>query len=74
MGIGDSMRNLVGKGKDNISPDQANEGLEQAEDRANDATGGRFESQLDQGRETVEHQFEQQQQQTEQPPDYDEQS
>lgn len=53
MGIGDSMRDLAGKAKDKISPDQANEGLDQVEDRANEATGGRYESQLDKGREVA---------------------
>lgn len=54
MGIGDSMRNMADKAKEKVSPDKAKEGIDKAGDKVDDATGGRYESQVDKGQELAE--------------------
>lgn len=54
MGIGDSARDLAGKAKEKVSPDQARDGVEKGGDKLDDATGHRYESQVDKGQKMAE--------------------
>lgn len=54
MGIGDSAREMAGEAKEKVSPDQAQEGVEKAGDKADEATGHRYESQVDKGQQAAE--------------------
>lgn len=51
MRIGQLLRNLLGRIRGRVRPEQAESGIDKAADRFDQATGGKYRSKVDKGRE-----------------------
>ncbi|HLU33102.1 MAG TPA: antitoxin [Natronosporangium sp.] len=51
MGIGQSIRNIADRARGKVKPEQAERGVEQAGDKFDQATGGKYADKVDQAQE-----------------------